>query len=97
MSGLLVTWVMFKELDHRQNINLPLMYVHQYLRLTPAIAGIILFAVSLSKFAGNGPFYSLVVESQIRQPCEKYWWSALLCVQNYVNPETLVTYFSKWC
>lgn len=75
------------------------MYFHRYLRYTPVLAMLILFFVTFPKFLGTGPFFN--IESYTVQ-CKKYWWTALLHVQNYVNPNELVskaelmsTYFSK--
>lgn len=62
------------------------MYLHRYLRYTPVLMMLILFFVAFPKHLGSGPFYDL--DSYVPQ-CEKYWWSALLHVQNYVNPNQL--------
>lgn len=61
------------------------------MRLTPALA----FVIVLNKFlalnlAGEVPdsFFSF----SVRQ-CDKFWWSAALHAQNYVNPKEMVCEF----
>ncbi|KAF2888051.1 hypothetical protein ILUMI_18122 [Ignelater luminosus] len=38
------------------------------------------------KHLGSGPQWPDLIQSKLEQPCRNYWWSALLYVQNYVNP-----------
>ena len=66
------------------------MYVHRILRLTPAFAAAILFSYTLAKYMGNGPMWN-TFSGYASYGCDKYWWSALLYVQNYVNPDTVVS------
>lgn len=66
------------------------MYLHRYLRLTPVFAFLILLVVSLFRHIGSGP-YSTVDYNSNAIPCMKYWWSALLHIQNYVNPQEIVS------
>lgn len=64
---------------------------------------VLLFQVTLLKYIGDGPMWTYITESQI-PACEKYWWSGLIYVQNYVNPDELVgacikmiMQYSRWC
>ncbi|XP_040172754.1 nose resistant to fluoxetine protein 6-like [Anopheles arabiensis] len=86
LSGLLTCWSILNALDRHGRLNLPVMYLHRYLRLTPALAAIVLFAATLMRHAGSGPFWDGAM-SMSEDPCRRYWWSALLYVQNYVNPQ----------
>lgn len=43
------------------------------------------------KYAGGGPVFATFHELQ--QDCADYWWTSLLYVQNYVNPERIVMEF----
>lgn len=63
------------------------MYLHRYLRYTPTLALMILVFTSLTKFFASGPFYNPPTEN-----CEKYWWTALLHVSVYTNPNQLVRF-----
>ncbi|XP_031639007.1 nose resistant to fluoxetine protein 6-like [Contarinia nasturtii] len=85
MSGLLVSINLLKHFEKTKGrINIPLLYFHRYLRLTPLLGVTFLISMSLLKFLGNGPVWPLLMTKDTS--CEKYWWSALLYVQNYVNP-----------
>lgn len=88
LSGILVCWSLLKELDRNRKLNLPLMYLHRYLRLTPALAALILLT-ALMKYLGSGPFWNSTITATLEKPCDKYWWSALLYVQNYVNSKEI--------
>ncbi|XP_068912453.1 nose resistant to fluoxetine protein 6-like [Tenebrio molitor] len=61
-----------------------LYYLHRYLRLTAPFAIVVLVSATLLKYMGSGPLWP-IVDQDVQQPCAKYWWSALLYVQNYVN------------
>ncbi|XP_055304016.1 uncharacterized protein LOC129569308 [Sitodiplosis mosellana] len=88
LSGLLVSINMLKHLDKTQGrINISLLYFHRYLRLTPLLFISVLFSMSLLRFFGSGPLWSQLMN--INTNCEKYWWSTLLYVQNYVNPNDI--------
>lgn len=54
-----------------------------FFRLTPPLATTILFTTFLMRYIGSGPKWNSV--STFEDPCKKYWWSALLYVQNYAN------------
>ena len=55
LSGLLVCYLMLKELDKTKGrINWPIMYLHRYLRLTGIYAFILFFMVSLWEHLGIG-------------------------------------------
>ncbi|XP_053681623.1 nose resistant to fluoxetine protein 6-like [Sabethes cyaneus] len=88
LSGLLACWSFLRELDRNRKINVPLQYVHRYLRLTPPFAALLLFTVGIYPNIGSGPLWdsSLAVTADL---CNKYWWSALLYIQNYVNPNEM--------
>ncbi|XP_055643556.1 nose resistant to fluoxetine protein 6-like [Toxorhynchites rutilus septentrionalis] len=88
LSGMLICWSMLKELDKNRYLNLPLMYFHRYLRLTPALAAVVLFTATLMKYIGSGPLWNSSMTMQ-EVACDNYWWSALLYVQNYVNPKKI--------
>lgn len=72
-------------------MNIPLLYLHRYLRLTPLLVVSVLFSMSLLRFLGSGPLYPTMLKAFFGQ-CEKYWWSTLLYVQNYVNPSEMVLF-----
>lgn len=69
-------------------MNVPLLYLHRYLRLTPLLIVTVLFSMSLIRFFGSGPLWPNMIESLGIQ-CERYWWSTLLYIQNYANPKQM--------
>ncbi|XP_049288164.1 nose resistant to fluoxetine protein 6-like [Anopheles funestus] len=88
LSGLLTCWSILNALDKCGKLNVPIMYLHRYLRLTPALAALVLFTATLMKYIGTGPFWDGAM-SLTEDSCKEYWWSALLYVQNYVNPQNV--------
>ncbi|XP_065079918.1 nose resistant to fluoxetine protein 6-like [Ochlerotatus camptorhynchus] len=88
LSGLLTCWNLLKELDRNRLLNVPLMYLHRYLRLTPVFAALILFTVGILPKFSSGPLWNTSLKLSVDM-CNRYWWSALLYVQNYVNPDQI--------
>lgn len=68
------------------------MYLHRYLRTIPLLGVLILIIVSILKHMGDGPYFAFVAKGALIGSCEKYWWAALLHVQNYNNPLEAVNY-----
>lgn len=75
-------------------INIPLMYFHRYLRLTPLLGITVLLSMSLLRFLGNGPIWPILFESY-GESCKRNWWTVLLYVQNYLNPTDIVSFDRK--
>lgn len=86
----------FFSLCRKGRINIPMLYFHRYLRLTPLLVVSILFTMSLLRFFGSGPIWANTIDFLGKQ-CERHWWSTLLYVQNYVNPTDIcVSIFNCW-
>lgn len=72
----------------REKLNVFKMFVRRYMRITPALGLIILLNDCLStQIAKNGD--DLFLDYSVN-PCRKYWWSAILHIQNFVNPHAMV-------
>ena len=56
--------------------------------ITPILAVILLSLVAFSKSIPSSPLLNAAL---ISENCKTYWWSALLHIQNYVNPLNMVT------
>ena len=82
LSGFLVTHSILKDLDRQQFMNVPYKYLHRYLRLTPSLAMLIVYHVTLFKYSGSGPFWKVGVDV-IEKTCKSNWWINLLYIQNY--------------
>lgn len=70
-------------------MNVPLLYIHRYMRLTPLLGATFLISMSILRFFGSGPFWPTML-SFFHDECYQYWWSALLHIQNFVNQNDMV-------
>lgn len=82
-------YFLFVLLVRNGKINIPMLYFHRYLRLTPIFAMMVLIIASILRYLGSGPIWPSLMESEVKT-CQKWWWSSMLYVQNYVNPSDLV-------
>jgi len=87
LSGLLVTYFGMKQLTKSKGrMNILLMYLQRYLRLTPAYAFLILFSVGFYKFFGYGPYWEGLV-TKMKGWCENEWWTNLVYINNLYPAE----------
>ncbi|KXJ18551.1 nose resistant to fluoxetine protein 6 [Exaiptasia diaphana] len=81
LSGLLVAYLSFRQVDKTKgSLNLFKFYFHRFWRLTPVYMFVLLFYDQLTQFLGEGPFW---YEIQSKQPCDEYWWTNLLYINNF--------------
>ncbi|GBP20435.1 O-acyltransferase like protein [Eumeta japonica] len=76
----------FEDPDRSRNMgsflkNIPLFYLHRYLRIFPLLAAAILLQASLPHRIADGPEWDSVAWDT--QNCRDNWWLTLLHVQNY--------------
>lgn len=90
LNGVHIAYVFFKKMEAEGRVSILRMYIHRYLKVTPYVALLILLLLTLTRYSSDGPYYKLVTETQ-RPACETYFWSAVLHVQNYVNPDNIVS------
>ncbi|CAH0554818.1 unnamed protein product [Brassicogethes aeneus] len=83
VGGLLLVYTIIKASDKGLKLNVPMMILHRYLRLTPALAAMLLFQSTLFRYVSSGPNAGAV--DDLIKPCRTYWWSVLLYVQNWFN------------
>ncbi|PNF21716.1 hypothetical protein B7P43_G10362, partial [Cryptotermes secundus] len=96
VSGLLVAYGQLGHVDRRQKfLNVPLYYLHRYIRLTPALAVMVLMQLSLIEHMGSGPLWDKG-NKHLTQLCQENWWSALLYVQNYVSDYRMLQVYTGW-
>ncbi|XP_068083089.1 nose resistant to fluoxetine protein 6 [Anabrus simplex] len=84
LSGLLVAYTFLQKVPKTNSFNVPMYYLHRYIRLTPPLAIIVLLEVSLLRHAGSGPSWKYVQE-YLGNHCENNWWITLLYLQNYIK------------
>lgn len=85
LSGMLVCWVILNKIHKRETVNVFKLYAHRYLRLVPTFALLVLICTSSLRLFGSGPLWKTMTGDMVDR-CKQYWWSALLFIQNYVNP-----------
>ncbi|XP_060663466.1 nose resistant to fluoxetine protein 6-like [Drosophila nasuta] len=89
LSGLLVVLVAMRAVEKSKGrINVPLMYLHRYLRLTPMVGLAICAYMSILPILGTGPLFKSFAATNSNS-CEETWFWTLLYLQNYVVPEKL--------
>ncbi|XP_045468714.1 nose resistant to fluoxetine protein 6-like [Harmonia axyridis] len=92
IGGLLTVYIYMKtpKMDLEKSVkSIPLMYLHRYLRLTPALAILVLvYATGLVKFLGDGPRWGFMEYLAVEQ-CEHNWGWTLLYLQNYISSDNL--------
>ena len=84
LSGFLAYWSLSKRMKAKNFnflLNLPVIYLYRYIRLTPALFAVILINTGLWGHLHDGPFYFQGTDSW----CDRNWWSAILYVNNFVN------------
>jgi len=88
MSGTLLAYLTFKELDKRKGrLNIPLFYLHRYLRLTGVYAFILCLHYTLFGAFHTAPqmksaYPGLNIKTQ-KEVCQKVWWKNLLYIGIY--------------
>ncbi|XP_034490264.1 nose resistant to fluoxetine protein 6-like [Drosophila innubila] len=84
LSGLLVIMIALRSMERsRGKLNIPLMYLHRYLRLAPLLAVAILVYMKLMPLVVDGPLGNGTFEAN--KQCENTWFWTLLFVQNYAT------------
>ncbi|XP_044256618.1 nose resistant to fluoxetine protein 6-like [Tribolium madens] len=68
--------------------KVPKMYLHRYLRLIPSVAALYLATITIFRFFGSGPIWSLIADL-MKRVCKKKWWQFFLYVQNYIDPDEI--------
>lgn len=69
-------------------------YFHRYMRYAPSMAILAMFLASfIPVHLATGPFTNTVEEQKLY--CGKYWWSAMLMIQNYWNIREVVSYLTQ--
>ncbi|XP_078489124.1 nose resistant to fluoxetine protein 6-like [Ciona intestinalis] len=88
LSGLLVAYLGLREMRRNEGkINVLLMYLYRYIRLTPAYALVILIVVSIYPMLGDGPMWPQE-QQDLKQLCDVNWWGNLLYINNLYPENT---------
>ncbi|XP_069691612.1 nose resistant to fluoxetine protein 6-like isoform X2 [Periplaneta americana] len=87
MSGMLLCYITMQVLDAGKKFNVPVFYIHRFLRITPLLGSAILLHVSFLDKLGSGPLWDFLYGKMEKKYCEKNWWATILNIQNYVNSD----------
>ncbi|XP_044749794.1 uncharacterized protein LOC123310390 [Coccinella septempunctata] len=87
ISGLLVVYLCMKAHEKGQSIQWGMFYLHRILRLSPSLIMIVLFYATMVNFIQHEPF--AIVDDYVGQPCRDYWWTTILYIENYWNPNNM--------
>lgn len=84
LSGFLMSYLTMKQLDKSKGkINPLMLYLHRYIRLTPAYGLIMLVLSTVILHFGSGPMWSMfTVQSD---NCAENWWANLLYINNFID------------
>lgn len=93
LNGVHIAYTFCKKMEKDGRVSILKMYIHRYLKVTPYVGILIYFLLALTPYSNDGPYFKFFTEAQV-PACETYFWSAVLHVQNYVNPENIVSNYS---
>ncbi|XP_016949370.1 nose resistant to fluoxetine protein 6 [Drosophila biarmipes] len=85
LSGLLLVVIALRAMERTKGkLNVPLMYLHRFLRLTPVLALAVIVYMKILPRMGDGPLYGKVNFDDYTL-CESTWYWTILYVQNYAT------------
>ncbi|XP_022209524.2 nose resistant to fluoxetine protein 6-like [Drosophila obscura] len=86
IGGLLVAMVALRSMDKSKGkLNVPLMYLHRFIRIVPILAVAILVYMNLMTVITDGPL--AYGDHLNKAACESGWFWTLLFVQNYATSD----------
>ncbi|KAF5302491.1 hypothetical protein FQR65_LT08581 [Abscondita terminalis] len=95
ISGFLMSRLLLLELNKKAgNVNIFMLYVARYIRLTPAYAVMIGLYATILKRLGNGPLWNNKILIEYNR-CVQSWWTNILYINNYVNDDNICM-FQSW-
>ncbi|XP_066935837.1 O-acyltransferase like protein-like [Clytia hemisphaerica] len=86
LSGVLVAYLTFRRMDAKNGypVKLILMgYLHRYIRLTPSLIFLMIFMNNIFPLLVTGPSSFLIRSPQLTKPCDDYWWTNILYINNF--------------
>ncbi|CAK1540700.1 unnamed protein product [Leptosia nina] len=88
MAGILLVYTTVGKMTSRSLLKtIHLFYLNRIMRLFPLLGAIVLLEASVFHRVADGPYWLTVARNVER--CRNWWWSTLLYVQNYVNPNDI--------
>ncbi|XP_043267348.1 nose resistant to fluoxetine protein 6-like isoform X2 [Venturia canescens] len=90
ISGFLLSYLFLKEMSTGRSFNIFAYYIHRYLRLTPALAALLLATIFILPRVGSGALWDNSMIT-IANNCRENWWPMMLYIHNYYDKDHL------WC
>ncbi|CAH2232726.1 nose resistant to fluoxetine protein 6-like [Pararge aegeria] len=88
MAGLLLVYTSVGKMSGTTFLKrLHVFYINRLLRMFPLLASLVLLEASVFHRMVDGPYWVEVARNAER--CRTFWWTTLLHVQNYVNPDDI--------
>ncbi|XP_045485659.1 nose resistant to fluoxetine protein 6 isoform X1 [Pieris rapae] len=88
MTGILLIYTSVGKMTTKSLLKtLHLFYINRIMRLFPLLGAIVLLEASVFHRIADGPYWLTVARNVER--CRNWWWSTILYVQNYVNPNDI--------
>ncbi|XP_038214627.1 O-acyltransferase like protein-like [Zerene cesonia] len=88
IAGILLVYTSVGKMTSRSLLRgLHAFYLNRIFRLFPLLAAIVLLEASFFHRIADGPYWLTVARNTER--CRTWWWTTLLYVQNYVNPDDI--------
>ncbi|KRT80969.1 Acyltransferase, partial [Oryctes borbonicus] len=95
LGGFLLCRILIQELDKRKGkVNLLIIYIGRYIRLTPSYIVVIGLYCTFLYRLGNGPLWNSLMSKE-KERCLNSWWANVLYINNYVNTDH-VCMFQSW-
>lgn len=95
LSGFLFCRILLIELERRRgNVNVAILYIGRYIRLTPSYMAVIGFYMTWFSVMGSGPIWQKTIGLE-QERCQQSWWLNILYVNNYFGTDQLCM-FQSW-
>ncbi|KAG8224790.1 hypothetical protein J437_LFUL002235 [Ladona fulva] len=94
LSGFLTCYTIILELTKRKGLNIGMLYLYRWMRLTPVYMMVVAFYATLIDNLDNGPMWKAKMGVE-RERCQQNWWTNFLYINNYVNADQLCM-FQSW-
>ncbi|XP_017103745.3 nose resistant to fluoxetine protein 6 [Drosophila bipectinata] len=92
LSGMLLVVIALRTMERTKGkLNIPMMYLQRYVRLTPLVAFAILLYLKILPLLGDGPLFGQISFDSYAS-CEANWLWTLLYVQNYATRDMCLSH-----
>ncbi|XP_066923938.1 nose resistant to fluoxetine protein 6-like isoform X3 [Clytia hemisphaerica] len=98
LSGVLMSYLALRQMDKTKGrFNLPLYYLHRFIRITPPYMFVILIWTNVYPYMFTGPLAKQTRITGDGGNCAKYWWTNMLYINNFYPEEMGETVKDKTC